>query len=363
MLLRAVHALCPDDTRSAGRRRKLRIAGRSTLASVRDAVDPLGTVRPEAHRPGLRNRGRVPTGARSIPSRRRADASEAAATGCGSGAAATGDGASVANVGSGPRPARHPQRGVPTENSGHNGHGQPGGHAPAAPVAGGLAAGSDGGPTPGTGPAVVLPSALANRLGRSASRQNGRSASAASFESRNACLRRFGQQPIQHGLQAVRQVLSGLAHRRRGPIAVGVDLVQQAPILGAEKGPLPVSTGTACSRGCTVRADIDVCGCRPPVSGAMKSGVPITRPATVVWPARPAGPAACSRGQAQVQDLDLPLTVQHQVRGLDVAVDQPVLVGTLQAKAAWRASSHASATASGRTARRACSDPGRPRIP
>ena len=66
-------------------------------------------------------------------------------------------------------------------------------------------------------------------------------------------------------------------------------------------------------------------------SGAMKSGVPRTCPSEVkaevdlLLAGRP--------GQAEVENLDrclVPVSREHQVARLDVAVDEPFLVGVLE---------------------------------
>ena len=66
-------------------------------------------------------------------------------------------------------------------------------------------------------------------------------------------------------------------------------------------------------------------------SGAMKSGVPSA------WPSEVKAPVdlllAGRLGQAEVEHLDgrlVPFASEHQVAGLDVAVDQPFLVGVLE---------------------------------
>ena len=68
-------------------------------------------------------------------------------------------------------------------------------------------------------------------------------------------------------------------------------------------------------------------------SGAMKSGVPSIWPSWVSAPS--IGALALDLGQAEVEHLDhvaVALAGEHEVAGLDVAVDHPVLVGVLQAQ-------------------------------
>jgi len=168
--------------------------------------------------------------------------------------------------------------------------------------------------------------ALANRPARSEPAQKGRSSSANwRGETGRAVL---GQHPIEHGGQSLGHVAPLAGDRRDRRRDVGRQLGHLALVLRPREGRLA-------GQQLVERAAqaVDVCADVHRFAGGLLGGHVVGRAHDV---ARLRALAFLARGveggQSQVENLQLPVGVEDQVRGLDVAMHQAVLVGRTQSE-------------------------------